>query len=168
MCETCNPMAAEVRLTSPVARMSRRAPRSTDNARLRSATPLPLFRREAVCAAAKSESQSSTVWRAKSAHGPSGSTSERAYASVHNTSMGRCAASDSHCHVVLKTEARSSGNSRELRRYRSSSSSVRARASRARIRPSFEPNRNSSTLGLDSMAVARGRSDRSARPYVRA
>ncbi len=44
------------------------------------------------------------------------------------------------------------------------SSSVRARASRARKSPSLEPNRNNSTRGLEPIAPARGRSDRSARP----
>jgi len=51
-------------------------------------------------------------------------------------------------------------------RPRSASSSARARARRARISPSLLSNRNSNTRGLDPIAVASGRSDRSASPCV--
>ena len=59
------------------------------------------------CAPGSTSSQSSTVWRAKPAHGPSGSTSERAYASTQSTSSRRCSGAESHSHSRAVTASRS-------------------------------------------------------------
>ena len=146
--------AAVVRSRSPVASRSSSAPRSTASTIVGSPSPA------AVRAAVSRASQSSTDSRANPAHGPSGSISERAYASTHRMSSARCSPAASHDQTCIATSPRSPAGLRSS----SSRSSARARASRARTSPSFEPNRYSSTRGLDPIAAASGRSDRSPRP----
>ena len=64
--------------SSPVASRSRRAPRTTASAAVRSASPAFVRRRRGDWQPASTSSQSATDWAANPAQGPSGSVNERA------------------------------------------------------------------------------------------